>query len=257
MTKPQPPKRRPIELTFQDGFYKRRTSLQLVLPVAPCERRRPGLDINGNLDDWEMADAIQDGPLTQMYNRPALQRGELQPASTSSTIYAAWADENLYLAFSLGGVGSANIKSARNFVNYQFRRAWGEDLAQVLVQPVYNDNSVGPVLNVVLKPTGVSWVERKNPSRLAVDPWQPVEGAGIHYACTLDADWRGEVRIPWKAITDPGQGRPRLLRFNFAQHKTATGESATWAGPVDFARDDAFMGLLYLRESDEPGIAQH
>jgi hypothetical protein len=190
-----------------------------------------------------------------MYNRPALQRGELQAASTPSTIYSAWADENFYLAFQLGGVPSANIKSARNFVNYQFRRAWDEDLAQVLVQPVYNDNSVGPVLHVVLKPTGGHWVERKNPSRFAVDPWQPVEGAGIYYACTLDGDWRGELRIPWKAIVDPDKGRPRLLRFNFAQHKNATGESASWAGPVDFGRDDGFMGLLYLRESDEPGMA--
>jgi len=257
MNQPARGERRPIELTFQDGFYKRRSPLKIVLPVAPCERRRPGLDINGNLDDWESADAVQNGPLTQMYNRPALQRGELQSASTPSTIYSAWADENFYVAFQLGGVASANIKSARNFVNYQFRRAWGEDLAQVLVQPVYNDNTVGPVLHVVLKPTGGSWVERKNPSPLARDPWQPVEGAGIYYASTLDADWRGEVRIPWKAITDPDKGRPRLLRFNFAQHKTSTGESATWAGPVDFARDDAFMGLLYLRESDEPGIAKH
>jgi hypothetical protein len=141
-------------------------------------------------------------------------------------------------------------------VNYQFRRAWDEDLAQLLVQPVYNDNSVGPVLHLVVKPTGGHWVERKADARTNVDPWKPVEGAGIYYACTLDGDWRGEIRIPWKAITDADRGRPRLLRFNFSQHKNATGESASWAGPVDFGRDDAFMGLIYLRESDEPGMAR-
>jgi hypothetical protein len=253
---PQPRERKPVELTFTDGFYKNKTKLQVVLPVAPSERRRPGLDINGNLDDWEPADALQQGPLVQMYNRPALQRGQLQPASTPSTIYSGWADENFYLAFQLGGIPSANIKSARNFVNYQFRRAWEEDLATVLVQPVYDDNSVGPVLHVVVKPTGGHWVERKSDPKRTVDPWQPVEGAGILYACTLDGDWRGELRIPWKAITDANKGRPRLLRFNFTQHKHTTGESASWAGPIDFGRDDAFMGLLYLREIDEPGMAR-
>ncbi len=256
MSQPQPNKREPVELTFIDGFYRRATKLQVVLPVAPSERRRPGLDIDGKLDDWELADALQTGPLVRMYNRPALQRGQLQPAATPSTIYSAWADENFYLAFQLGGIPSAEIKSARNFVNYQFRRAWDEDLAQVLLQPVYNDNSVGPVLHLVVKPTGGHWVERKGDMRTSVDPWQPVEGAGIHYATALDGDWRGELRIPWKAITDQRKGRPRLLRFNFSQHKNTTGESASWAGPIDFGRDDAFMGLIYLRESDEPGMAR-
>ncbi|HEV2295225.1 MAG TPA: hypothetical protein VGR35_15340 [Tepidisphaeraceae bacterium] len=254
MNQAAPTARKPVELTFIDGFYKQATKLQVVLPVAPSERRRPGLDINGNLDDWETADALQTGPLVQMYNRPALQRGQLQEASTPSTIYSAWADENFYLAFQLGGTPSADIKSARNFVNYQFRRAWDEDLAQVLVQPIYNDNSVGPVLHLVLKPTGGHWVERKTDARRSVDPWQPVEGAGIYYACTLDGDWRGELRIPWKVITDANKGRPRLLRFNFSQHKHTTGESASWAGPIDFGRDDGFMGLIYLRETDEPGM---
>jgi hypothetical protein len=46
-----------------------------------------------------------------------------------------------------------------------------------------------------------------------------------------------------------------LLRFNFAQHVHTTGQSATWAGPVDFGRDDSFMGLLYLREPNNPGMA--
>ena len=45
---------------------------------------------------------------------------------------------------------------------------------------------------------------------------------------------------------------PALLRFNFVQHRTATGESATWAGPVDFGRDDSLMGVLHLRDPQDP-----
>ena len=53
------------------------------------------------------------------------------------------------------------------------------------------------------------------------------------------------------AVTaDVGGKTTTLLRFNFAQHSTATGESASWAGPVDFGRDDAMMGLIYLHLPD-------
>ena len=66
---------------------------------------------------------------------------------------------------------------------------------------------------------------------------------------------RGRLAIPWNAINDAAhQGlRPALLRFNFVQHRTAGGESASWAGPVDFGRDENFMGLLYLRSLGVPG----
>ena len=95
----------------------------------------------------------------------------------------------------------------------------------------------------------------------SADPWPPFEGAGVRFKGTLDGPtWRGEIAIPWKAIDenfdDPHRGRPIMLRFNFTQHKTDTGESASWAGPIDSGRDDAFMGLLYIRDTNIPGMAQ-
>jgi hypothetical protein len=98
-------------------------------------------------------------------------------------------------------------------------------------------------------------VERRLDPKNNVDPWQPVEGVAVRYASTLDGPtWRAELAIPWQIIHDPQKGRPALLRFNFIQHKNATGESASWAGPIDFGRDDAFMGLLHLREPNTPGM---
>ena len=77
------------------------------------------------------------------------------------------------------------------------------------------------------------------------------------YAPTVDeADWRGELAIPWKALNnDPAKGRPVMLRFNFVQHKTLTGESASWAGPIDTGRDENFTGVLLIREPNTPGMA--
>jgi hypothetical protein len=194
-----------------------------------------------------------------MLNRPALQKQEIQFADQTSTIYTGWGDENFYVAFKLeGSAAGANAAAARNFVDYQFRRAWGEDLCEILIQPVFDDNSLGPVLHVVCKPAE-HWVERKRDPRMFSNPWQPFEGT-IHYARTVDpatGQWRGEVAIPWKAITNKEAAPrvPRLLRFNFTQHIHSSGQSASWAGPIDFGRDDSFMGLLYVREPNAPGMA--
>lgn len=246
----------PVEITFTNGFTRQTSPLKVVLPVSRTQRREGRLQIDGQLGDWNAADAIQSGPLVQMFSRPAVQRLDLRFASSPTELYTGWADENFYLAFKLTGIEENAMRATRNFVDYQFGRAWGEDLAELLIQPVYADNHAGPVLHVICKPSGGSWIERKLDPKLHVDPWQPFEGSGIRFASTLDAaDWRGEIAIPWKAITDDPEGnRPKLLRFNFIQHKNATGESASWAGPIDFGRDDSFTGVLTLTEPDTPGM---
>ena len=259
-----PGRQPPMELTFTNGFTREQTTLRLAIPSAVSERRDRPINIDGSLEDWSGEDAIHDGPLVRMFNRPALQAGVLQPADTDSSVYTSWSDEQLYVAFKVGGTlppGSA--PRARNFVGYQFRRAWGEDLCQLLIQPVYADNALGPVLHVVCKSNGSVWVERKVDPRTAVDPWQSFEGAEIRYQASFDNQiWRGEVAIPWTAIIDAAREfdpagrrlRPTLLRFNFAQHKAFNGESATWAGPVDFGRDDAFTGIILLQDGDNVGM---
>ena len=66
--------------------------------------------------------------------------------------------------------------------------------------------------------------------------------------------WTGEMAIPWRLLLNDSPNKPQLLRFNFIQHFQNTGESASWAGPIDFDQDDGFMGLLYLREFGSPGL---
>jgi hypothetical protein len=248
--------RRPVGLRFANGFNNVESKLQFVLPVAPTDRLGPGLNISdGRLNDWESADMIQSGPMVRMFNRPALQKQALQFTDRPATVYTGWADENFYVGFKLTGVQDGGMDSSRNFVDYQFRRAWGEDLCEVLIQPVFEDNTTGPVLHVVAKPAE-HWVERKKTSRSFGDTWQPFEGT-IRYARTINqGQWNGEIAIPWKAITDRDDKTiPKLLRFNFVQHVHATGESASWAGPIDFGRDDSFMGLLVVRDQNNPNLA--
>lgn len=298
-----PAARQPVELTFTNGFNTdRQTALRVVLPVANSDRREDDrISIDGIIgDDWDDADLLQDGPLVRMLNRPGLQRHALEFADVPSRVYTSWAGGYFYVAFNLAGINPAGAgaagRAAQNFVDYQFRRAWGEDLCELLIQPVSAAGVPGPVLHVVCKPNGSSWVERKLPPGLdpAAAPrsaWQEVQARILYASRPAGEAWRGEVKIPWSAIlnaaaaaqpdprnpdapdgspaADDAQAGaqpdashyapadsdpPALLRFNFVQHRTTTGESASWCGPVDFGRDDALMGALILRDPEDPGI---
>jgi hypothetical protein len=250
----------PVSAVFSSGITGQSATSQWVLPVGNSFRRTRPLEIDGSLADWYPADALQlECPLVRMLSRPSLASGAMPLAQTPSSIYSGWSDDDFYLAFRLGGVGALDLRATHNFVNYQQGRAWGEDLAEVLLQPVYADGSAGAVLHVVPKPTG-QWVERCLTGADGPAPqWRAIEGAGIRYAGGVDAAsgiWRAELAIPWAAILDPGRARPALLRFNFSQHKGANGESASWAGPVDSGRDTAVMGLVRLVDSDRTTLSR-
>lgn len=246
----------PLELCFVNGFTKVETRLKVVLAVAACDRREGPLALDGRLNDWNDGQSICDGPMVLMLSRPDLQNQQIQFAPVPSKIYSAWGPDNFYLAFALEGL-SPDPHQAHNEVYYEARRAWSEDLCEALIQPVYADNAVGPVLHVVCKPTGADWVEQKGrPSKTARSTWEPVGGSSVRYATTNTASghWRGEVAIPWKLICGPDHDLPVLLRFNFAQHRAANCQSASWAGPVDFGRDENLTGVLYLRTPRDIGI---
>ena len=245
---------RPLEVRFRDGYHNKESGiLRIRLPVAASDRRDAPLKLDGQLDDWTDADAIQDGPLVLMLNRPDVQNQQLRFAPVRSKMYSGWGVSDFFLAFALDGLSPLSTP-VHNDVHYQSRRTWDEDLCEVLIQGVYPDNTLGPVVHVVCKPGGAVWVERK---AVSDGGWGPIEGA-VRYATTTTPDgrWRGEAAIPWTLISPNKKHRPVLLRFNFSQNRQATCESASWAGPVDFGRDARFTGLLYLRTPSDIGIAK-
>jgi hypothetical protein len=246
--------RKPIEISFTDGYTGSTYAAKAMAPVAPSVRREGELQIDGKLRDWTDDDLIQDGPLVKMVDRPSIQRWRVEPTSSATRVFTGWSDDNFYVAFRTSGV-SPGEETRRNFVEYQFRRAWGEDLCQVLVQPVYDDNSVGPVTYLACKPNGVCMVKRRLDPRMNSDPWRETDGTAVRYAADVqEGIWTGEMAIPWKLLNNDGSKRPRMLRFNFIQHWEKDGESGSWAGPIDFDQDDGFMGLLYLEALTSPGL---
>jgi len=247
-----PGSRLPLDISFIDGFTRNQYHAQTMLPVAASDRREGRLSIDGKLDDWYPSDLIHDGRLTRMLDRPSVQRRRMEAASAPSQVYSAWADENFYLAFRVSGV--TTTQPQRNFLEYQSRRAWGEDLCQAMIQPINEDSTAGPLTYIACKPGGVCVIERQDP-RGGAPSWQAMTGAAVRYAAQASASaWTGEVAIPWKLIIGGDGARPPLLRFNFIQHTAANGESASWAGPIDYDRDDAYMGLIFLRDSGVGGV---
>jgi hypothetical protein len=251
----------PTQLQFQSGFDGSKTPVEFVVPVTVSVRRSTPLNINGSLSpsEWVAEDALQRGPLVKMFSRPALQKHQIERSSHPTEIYSGWSDTDFYLAFRLAGI-SERRNAARNFVEYQYRRAWSEDLCQMVVQAVYEDGTLGPLVHIALKPGGNLWTERRLDPRLVANPWQSFE-SGMRYSSSVsDAIWRGELASPWKALIADEKtaefsaagrpNRPAMLKFNFVQHSREDGESASWAGPIDAGRDDAFTGVVVLKEPE-------
>lgn len=255
-----PETRKPIQLKFIEPERKRMSHLTVMMPVAPCDQREGKLTIDGNLSDWsDNDDAIQLDPLVVMLDRPSLQRQALQFASTPTSLYTNWADKSFYVAFKVDGVSNGETRVETNQVDYQLRRAWSEDLCEVLIQPVYSGGESGQIVHLACKKNApiVSIKPSPKEQKLFGTSYKTVVGADVKYAATLEGSiWRGELQIPWNLINDKNhQGvHPKFIRFNFVQHKQSTGESASWAGPIDFGQDDSFMGLLYRRELKAPGM---
>lgn len=252
---------KPVRILYRSGFDGATTPLELVAPVARTVRRATTPKINGSLDDWVGDDALQLGPLVKFMSRPGVQSHTIEYAKETSDLYSGWGAEDFYFAFRVEGISQASgVLSGRNFIDYQNDRAWGEDVCQAVIQAVYDDGTTGPLVHVAVKPGGNLWVERHGDPRVSVNTWQPFE-SGVRYAATADGNiWRGEIAVPWSALIDASktddfarQARPNLptmLKFNFIQHRRDTGDSTSWAGPIDVGRSDAFTGVLVLKEPE-------
>jgi hypothetical protein len=254
----------PLRITARNEYTGAAGTASAVAPAVIVDQRGQVPVVDGLLGEWLGSEAIIDGRMVLMHDRPALQAGEVQRTAAAAQAYVAWTAEGLHIAFRLEGaaVDRGALRMTRNFVETEFRRIWGEDVCEILIQPVWTvsgDPTDGPLLHVVCKPDG-AFARRRVDRRTAAEPWQNFE-SGMHFAATVDDSgvWRAEVMLPWSAMrgsmTEQQLGelgreaRPTLLRFNLSHHDGETGQSASWAGPIDFGADAKFTGALVLREA--------
>lgn len=207
---------------------------ELAVPVAVV---RTGADdlptrLDGGLDDWTTADVVHSGGLVRMLDLPSAQSGRLVRSGKDTQILMRWTPEALSIGLRLSGVSQVSASTATNFAPETAGRGSGEDLCRLILR------SSGVELRLLLKPTGLT-VEHASAA------------AGVAYATRVDPDrergerlWRAELRIPAQLLggrLSPGQA----LEMNLIRHDEATGESSSWAGPVD--RDlQPVYGLVLL-----------
>jgi hypothetical protein len=138
-------------------------------------------------------------------------------------------------------------------------RVWGEDVVTFTLRPAasrFGDASLGPAVHVLIKPNGVSLINRFVNGR-----WTTTYVPHTYAATVEDDVWRGEVSIPWPSLQPPDaytrgplvdlELRPRLLLFNAARHEAVTGRTATWAGPAHSERDLDRLGALVVPPAEQ------
>ena len=258
----------PLRLQARNEYTGAAGTTSVVTPAVIVDERGEPPVVDGLLGEWLGNEAIIDGRMVLMHDRPALQSGQVQRTVAESQAFVAWTGEGLHIAFRLEGVDRSEetMRTTRNFVETEYRRIWDEDVCELLIQPVWTvngDPTDGPLLHVVCKPDG-AFARRRVDRRTAAEPWQNFE-SGMRFAATVDEEgvWRAEVTLPWSALrgafTEEQLGelgreaRPELVRFNLSHHDGETGRSASWAGPVDFGADDKFTGALVLRSAAAGG----
>lgn len=253
----------------RDGFTGAESVESFFAPAAVLDRSPAAPMLDGSLAEWSATQAILRGPAVPFHDRSSLRGGE-SPAMEAIAVYATWTNAGLHVAFRLPAdpPADAGVRTSTTFVETQSRRIWGEDAAELLIQPLFitrGDPDEGPLVHLVLKPNGQLLAERRldRPGeRRWLVPWQPV-AADLRYATGQQADgtWFGELTIPWTALNlvrfdgapptpQELERIPELIRFNLSHHRGATGRSASWAGPIDHGRDDQVMGALIIRRDE-------
>ena len=225
----------PASVTLRDRYSALAATQAFVAPAAALPRRPTVPRLDGLLDDWSADRPLLDGP-----GVPFAARGAA-PEAGPVRLLAGWTPAGLHVAFRLEidpprGDGT---RLATTEVRYADGRLYGEDAAEVLVQPVV-DGEAGAALHVVLRPNGQAIAER-----LESEAWTPF-AARLGYAARHERDgtWRGELTIPWASLGGSGANVPELLRFNFSHTRGRSGLAASWAGPIDFGRDVNIAGAL-------------
>lgn len=204
---------------------------ELLLPVVAVLPSPTNIVLDGKMGDWSEEEVIQFGPLVRMLDRQAVQESKTFRASKSTGILAKWDDNNLYLAIRAEGTAKDAANIATNFTAEDKGRAYGEELCRLMLKGL---GGGGKELQLLIKPSGMT-VEK---------------GAGqIRYAATNERSvWRAEICIPATALGLRSFGPQVPIEFNLIRHDPATGESSSFAGPIDQDTQPT-RGLLILSES--------
>lgn len=214
---------------------------ELSVPVAAV---RPSTDagavrLDGSLDEWTSGEAVHRGGLVRMLDAGTAASGRLVRSGKDTLVLMRWEPEGLWVGLRLSGVSHRGAAVGTNFVTEAQGRAFGEDLCRLVLR------SGGSEVRLLLKPAGLTVEEAPAGVASAVVPYAAVTEGVPGEGGRDERVWRAELRVPSAMLGGPlsvGQA----IEMNLIRHDRETGESSSWAGPID--RDlQPFRGVLVLR----------
>lgn len=236
-----PPYRDRLVAEVTSGPERLRSKREMVVPAVHVLPAAKAPVLDGQLGDWGEDELIltkaegelaEQSGLVRMLNRRSVQMSTLTRSPKPAKAYARWEAGALWVAIRFDGVSAENL-AATNFTREEQGRACGEDLCRMVLKRVGagRDQEV----RLLVKPSGVTVEKGELP------------GERVLYASGVkDGVWRAEMRIP-AALLGSELKDGTQLEFQLVRHDGETGESASWAGPVD--RDyEGLRGLLLIVE---------
>jgi len=235
----------PIELLGKDGRIFTRTarvSFATALPFAGA------ITIDGDLSDWPPGSINMLGDFRLITGDRRSESDRRQTHPMAHTIAFVMQDEDcVYIAFnSVIDRAYRDRAGTRNTVTYDGLTPMGEDLMEVLIDPLNSGTrSPADLYHVVVKPSGAHVTERG----IALDP--PV-GNRVPWAADIelgtqirDDRWTVEMRIPWRSFQEAVHDNA-VWGLNLTRLDHAAQQYSTWSGAAGNAYDPMSLGNLFI-----------
>ncbi len=153
--------------------------------------------------------------------------------------------EHLYVAFNCAEAELTGIRTSRsNDVRYDGTTPVGEDLVEVLIDPLNTDSTgTSEIYHIVVKASGAGLCERGiglTPPTGERQRW-PAE---IAWAVSRGQDrWFAEIEVPLAPFGETAKAN-RYWRINFARFQARLHEYASWSGALGHVYSPRRMGNL-------------
>ena len=242
----------PIEFTTDEGVIHRseaRVCFVIAVPFAALrDRGAPPIRVDGDLSEWPpgATNVASDFRLITGGGSGRFDDAEADPQRRTVGFILRDGDY-LYVAISAEAAAQdLRQGSRRNSVNYEDLIPVGEELIELLIDPLNTGTrSAADLYHIVVKPSGTYMTEkgiRFDPPCGEREPWP----ADIDVATGVSGDrWTVELRIPLDSF-DRGATAHAVWGFNITRYDASRREFSTWSGASGNAYDPLSLGNLYL-----------
>ncbi|MBN1513398.1 MAG: hypothetical protein JXB13_15380, partial [Phycisphaerae bacterium] len=216
------------------------------LAFVPAARLDRPVQVDGDLSDWPITPGNLAADFVLISGERTSEGAGPTGRPTADTLCRVARDaEYLYFGFICEASGNPDLESRSNLVHYDDMVPVGEELVEILLDPLSTGTrSTGDLYHVVVKLSGAAW-ERGIGTFPPTGP-REVWAADIRQAVRWYGDrWEAEVQVPLSALGATARLN-HIWAVNFTRFDAAHQEYSTWSGAVGNAYDPLSLGNLGL-----------